>query len=120
MSTQEPHTVYTTKTCIITFLTGRTIDLSTYSAHDISSVLKRFLQQLANPLFTYDQYDRFMQISRAHESKKNEMQTLTDLCDVVKKLPQSHKATLNVLLKHLHTVSMYSEENKMTVRTSVL
>ena len=92
----------------------KSIDLSLYSPHDVSSVLKRFLQQLPEPLFTFELYDDFMRISRKFDKDKDDMSALQEACDLIKLLPEAHKATLEVLLKHLHLVSLSAEENKMT------
>jgi len=91
-----------------------TPDLSQYSAHDISSVLKRFLQQLPDPLFTFALYDDFMRVSRNYEKSKSEMHALQDACELIRQMPASHRACLAIMLKHLNQVSLYSDENKMT------
>jgi len=91
-----------------------TPDLSQYSAHDISSVLKRFLQQLPDPLFTFALYEPFMHMSRNYEKSKNEMHALQDACELIRQMPASHRTCLAILLKHLNQVSLYCDENKMT------
>ena len=90
------------------------IDLSAYTPHDVSSVLKRFLQQLPEPLFTFDLYEDFMRISRKYNRDHDDMNALQETCDLIKLLPEAHKATLEILLKHLHQVSLQAEDNKMT------
>lgn len=40
------------------------IDLSQYSPHDISGVLKLFLRELPEPLLHFELYDEFLQIAK--------------------------------------------------------
>ena len=52
-------------------------------------------------------------ISRRYERNKKDIQSIQEVADLVKHLPEANKACLDILIKHLHTVSLYADSNKM-------
>lgn len=81
--------------------------------HDIASVttlLKHFLRDLPDPLFTAVAYPHIIRASKIEDDNVRR----DSLHAIVNDLPDSNYATLRVLMLHLHRVAQNSEQNRMT------
>ncbi|XP_060037872.1 GEM-interacting protein isoform X2 [Erinaceus europaeus] len=114
------------------FENGRAlVDLSGHSPHDISSVLKRFLQELSDPVVPFHLYDAFMALARglpaetgppsAHPESRPagthpeaEAEAVRSLRTLLAQLPGSNYNTLRHLVAHLFRVAAHSQENRMS------
>ncbi|CAH1797242.1 unnamed protein product [Owenia fusiformis] len=79
--------------------------------NDIAALLKQFLRELPVPLLTFDLLDAFAQIERIPELK----QQLQAMNLLILMLPQTHRDTLELLVKFLKKISDLQEQNKMTL-----
>ncbi|KAK2500143.1 hypothetical protein MC885_011378 [Smutsia gigantea] len=105
------------------FENGRAlVDLSGNSPHDISSVLKRFLQELTDPVVPFHLYDGFISLAKAlHADPGHNPGTPSPSPEVIRllknllvHLPDSNYNTLRHLVAHLFRVAAQFEENKMS------
>ncbi|XP_036751427.2 GEM-interacting protein isoform X1 [Manis pentadactyla] len=105
------------------FENGRAlVDLSGNSPHDISSVLKRFLQELTDPVVPFHLYDGFISLAKAlHADPGHNPGTPSPSSEVIRllknllvHLPDSNYNTLRHLVAHLFRVAAQFEENKMS------
>jgi hypothetical protein len=99
------------------------VDLSTYTEHDMSSVLKRYLHDLPQPLFTHQAYPGLLVISQ----KIGELRKMSDkvradaeidaltrqVGEKLKELPVDNYNTLQLIIQHLRRVADNVEYNKM-------
>jgi len=76
----------------------------------VTSAVKRFLNNLIEPLLTYALYSELIDASK----KENYETRINSVITVTKMVPQNNKVMLILLLKHLYKVSMNSKINKMT------
>ncbi|KAK2161935.1 hypothetical protein LSH36_107g02020 [Paralvinella palmiformis] len=86
------------------------VDLGEYHVHVLTSVIKRFLQEMPEPLFTFDYYDDVILATEI----TNERERVTGLYSIINKLPQSHHDLLERLMFHLAKVALNEEYNKMS------
>ncbi|KAM8764599.1 GEM-interacting protein [Rhynchonycteris naso] len=105
------------------FENGRAlVDLSGNSPHDVSSVLKRFLQELTEPMIPFHFYDAFISLAKAlHANPGHNAGTPSPSPEVIHllknllvQLPDSNYNTLRHLVAHLFRVAAQFEENKMS------
>ncbi|XP_008047606.1 GEM-interacting protein [Carlito syrichta] len=105
------------------FENGRAlVDLSGNSPHDVSSVLKRFLQELTDPVIPFHLYDAFISLAKTlHADPGDDPGTPSPSPEVVRslktllvQLPDSNYNTLRHLVAHLFRVAARFEENKMS------
>lgn len=105
------------------FENGRAlVDLSGHSPHDISSVLKRFLQELTEPVVPFHLYDAFISLAKTLRADSgSDPETPTPSPDVIRalkvlllQLPDSNYNTLRHLVAHLFRVAAHFSENKMS------
>uniref|UniRef100_A0A4X1U4C0 GEM-interacting protein n=1 Tax=Sus scrofa TaxID=9823 RepID=A0A4X1U4C0_PIG len=105
------------------FENGRAlVDLSGNSPHDISSVLKRFLQELTDPVVPFHLYDAFISLAKTlHADPGRDPGTpspspeiICSLKTLLVQLPDSNYNTLRHLVAHLFRVAARFEENKMS------
>ncbi|XP_011602360.2 GEM-interacting protein isoform X2 [Takifugu rubripes] len=98
------------------------VDLSEYSPHDITSILKQFFKELPEPLLTFDLYNGFVTVGKniQHQNERephldtNEvMEIIHNLQDLLQKLPSYCYSTLQHLIAHLQKVSE-NDDNKMS------
>ncbi|XP_017310552.1 GEM-interacting protein [Ictalurus punctatus] len=99
------------------------VDLSDLSPHDITSVLKLFFKDLPEPLLTFDLYNDFINIGKdiqkltekdhSDESAQIVESILSNLKQVLGRLPPCNYSTLQYMMAHLHRISE-CEENKMS------
>nr|XP_019943311.1 PREDICTED: rho GTPase-activating protein 29-like isoform X1 [Paralichthys olivaceus] len=111
------------------------VELSDLYPHDISNVLKLYLRQLPEPLILFRFYNDFIGLAKESQSIIVEElealrlsptpvtlaqvsvelnRVLFKIKDLLKQLPPTHYKTLQFLIEHLHRVTEWSEENKMT------
>ena len=77
----------------------------------VATLLKNFLRDLPDPLFTRAAYQGFVQAARIED----DVNRRDSLHQYINSLPDPNYATLRVLTMHLHRVSMNSATNKMTL-----
>jgi hypothetical protein len=78
-------------------------------AHEVASLLKAFLRELPDPLFTFALYDSFIGIADLPPADR-----LKRFNELFGQLPPAHQALTRSLMKLMHTVAANSSENKMT------
>eukprot|EP01120_Amphizonella_sp_Union-15-10_P011222 TRINITY_DN4706_c0_g1_i2.p1 TRINITY_DN4706_c0_g1~~TRINITY_DN4706_c0_g1_i2.p1 ORF type:complete len:562 (+),score=95.43 TRINITY_DN4706_c0_g1_i2:42-1727(+) len=88
---------------------GKPVDLEIRDPHVIAGVLKLYLRELPEPLFTTDLYMEFIE----DYDEKDEEKTKKALLETLPKLPPTHRALLKTLLMLFAKISA-DEENKMT------
>lgn len=76
----------------------------------IAGTLKRFLRELPKPVILDEFYSDFIEAAKIVD---DERATIV-LCDLIKKLPDHHRATLNYLLQHLCRVCQLQDEYNHT------
>ncbi|XP_008154567.2 GEM-interacting protein [Eptesicus fuscus] len=105
------------------FENGRAlVDLSGNSPHDVSTVLKRFLQELTDPVVPFHFYDAFISLAKTlHANPGHDSETPSPSPEVIRllktllvQLPDSNYNTLRHLVAHLFRVAAQFEENKMS------
>ncbi|CCF58158.1 hypothetical protein KAFR_0D05110 [Kazachstania africana CBS 2517] len=106
------------------------IDFNEIDIHAITSVLKRYLRKLPNPVFCFDIYDSIIDVIRENDmiSKypigKSSTQNMEDgvklIRRVLERLPQEHLNLLHLLSRHVNLVNKYSEWNLMHIKNSSL
>ncbi|XP_019592589.2 GEM-interacting protein isoform X1 [Rhinolophus sinicus] len=105
------------------FENGRAlVDLSGNSPHDVSCVLKRFLQELTDPVVPFHFYDAFISLAKTlHADPGHDPGTPSPSPEVIRllktlltQLPDSNYNTLRHLVAHLFRVAAQFEENKMS------
>lgn len=105
------------------FENGRAlVELSGNSPHDITSVLKRFLQELTDPVVPFHFYDAFISLAKTlHADPGDDPGTPSPSPEIIRslktllvQLPDSNYSTLRHLVAHLFRVAARFEENKMS------
>ncbi|XP_021025667.1 GEM-interacting protein [Mus caroli] len=105
------------------FENGRAlVELSGNSPHDITSVLKRFLQELTDPVVPFHLYDAFISLAKTlHADPGDDPGTPNPSPEIIRslktllvQLPDSNYSTLRHLVAHLFRVAARFEENKMS------
>ncbi|EAW84841.1 GEM interacting protein, isoform CRA_d, partial [Homo sapiens] len=105
------------------FENGRAlVELSGNSPHDVSSVLKRFLQELTEPVIPFHLYDAFISLAKTlHADPGDDPGTPSPSPEVIRslktllvQLPDSNYNTLRHLVAHLFRVAARFMENKMS------
>ncbi|GMM38418.1 GTPase-activating protein [Saccharomycopsis crataegensis] len=77
----------------------------------VSSVLKRYLRRLPEPVILYELYDQYIACAliKRHDKK------IEKLKSIMAQLPKQHMFTLQMVTKHLNLVSSYSDSNFMNL-----
>ncbi|XP_014442791.1 GEM-interacting protein isoform X1 [Tupaia chinensis] len=105
------------------FENGRAlVELSGNSPHDVSSVLKRFLQELTDPVVPFHLYDAFISLAKTLHADPGDNpgtpspspEVIRSLKTLLVQLPDSNYNTLRHLVAHLFRVAAQFEENKMS------
>ncbi|XP_076759768.1 rhoGAP_ARAP and RA_ARAPs domain-containing protein RhoGAP15B isoform X1 [Xylocopa sonorina] len=86
------------------------ITRSTYTEHDVATVLRRFLRDLPDPLFPPNIHDRLCFTSE----NVNENERVSAYRKLLSTLTPVPAATLRRILAHLHCLSQQSSRNLMT------
>uniref|UniRef100_A0A182ML70 Uncharacterized protein n=1 Tax=Anopheles culicifacies TaxID=139723 RepID=A0A182ML70_9DIPT len=82
--------------------------------HSVTGILKSYLRDLPEALFTDQYYPKFFDAFNRH-SNLNEGTRIHELQRIFAELPQPNKATINLLLDHLMRVHQQEIENKMSL-----
>ncbi|CAH2301134.1 rho GTPase-activating 10 isoform X1 [Pelobates cultripes] len=89
------------------------VDLASgeWEVKTITSALKLYLRSLPEPLMTYELHEQFINPAKcgSPESRVNAIHFL------IYKLPEKNREMLDILIKHLATVSRHAKQNLMTV-----
>ncbi|XP_011949974.1 PREDICTED: GEM-interacting protein isoform X1 [Cercocebus atys] len=105
------------------FENGRAlVELSGNSPHDVSSVLKRFLQELTDPVVPFHLYDAFISLAKTLHADPGDdpgtpspsPEVICSLKTLLVQLPDSNYNTLRHLVAHLFRVAARFMENKMS------
>ncbi|XP_075405540.1 GEM-interacting protein [Tenrec ecaudatus] len=105
------------------FENGRAlVELSGNSPHDVSGVLKRFLQELNDSVVPFHLYDAFISLAKtlhadlrdSPEAPSPSFEVIRSLKTLLAQLPYSNYNTLRHLVAHLFRVAAQFEENKMS------
>ncbi|XP_036622488.1 rho GTPase-activating protein 29-like [Trichosurus vulpecula] len=102
------------------------VELSEFSAHDVSNVLKLYLRKLPEPLFLFHLYDELIGLAKESQNvNEDSKQTSPEVVGaelnkilkkikvLLKKLPGPNYNTIEYLIGHLNRVVQKAEENKM-------
>lgn len=81
--------------------------------HTVAALLKQFFRDLPEPLLTFDNYSKFIEIASIKETPTDEK--VKQVFALVETLPPEHQIILKHLLSFLNRVSRLSDLNKMTV-----
>ena len=73
----------------------------------VAHLLKKFFQDLPDPIFTHDAFDSLLKASRGRKSER--VSSYRKVCDV---LPVINHALLETLFSFLHRISSISEKHK--------
>ncbi|XP_017030515.1 active breakpoint cluster region-related protein isoform X3 [Drosophila kikkawai] len=82
--------------------------------HSVTGILKSFLRELPEALFTDQLYPRFFDTFSAF-SNNNEATRINELLKVFEELPQANKASISLILDHLIRVHEKETDNKMSL-----
>ncbi|XP_033213327.1 phosphatidylinositol 3-kinase regulatory subunit alpha isoform X2 [Belonocnema kinseyi] len=91
-------------------------DLNPYTPQCISSVLKKFLRELPDPVIPVQWYDRFLEAANL----KNDEQCATRLAQLVSELPEHHKSTLHHLMAHFCRICQLQHARGYTEPPTIL
>ncbi|KAM9003086.1 rho GTPase-activating protein 29-like [Sarcophilus harrisii] len=102
------------------------VELSEFSAHDISNVLKLYLRKLPEPLFLFHLYDELIGLAKESQNVNEDSKqagpeavnaelnkVLKKIKALLKKLPGPNYNTIEYLIGHLNRVVKQADENKM-------
>jgi len=82
--------------------------------HSIAVLLKQFFAQLPEPVFTFDLFDTFIELSESVKNhKKLENVPVEALKNTLEKLPAPNHATIRYLISFLKDLSHHQEKTKM-------
>ncbi|XP_026846692.1 active breakpoint cluster region-related protein isoform X4 [Drosophila persimilis] len=82
--------------------------------HSVTGILKTFLRELPEALFTDQLYPRFFD-TFSTLSNNNESTRINELLKVFEELPQANKASISLILDHLIRVHEKEADNKMSL-----
>ncbi|KAL7742511.1 hypothetical protein ACLKA6_013317 [Drosophila palustris] len=82
--------------------------------HSVTGILKTFLRELPEALFSDQLYPRFFETFSAF-SNNNEATRINELLKVYEELPQANKSSINLILDHLIRVHEKETDNKMSL-----
>lgn len=77
----------------------------------IASALKHYLRNLNEPLMTFRLHHSFI----ASAKQETRQQRINDVHTLIHRLPKSHLEMLDIVIRHLKSVSLKSDKNKMSV-----
>eukprot|EP01094_Clydonella_sp_ATCC50884_P019643 TRINITY_DN3895_c0_g4_i1.p1 TRINITY_DN3895_c0_g4~~TRINITY_DN3895_c0_g4_i1.p1 ORF type:complete len:664 (-),score=127.24 TRINITY_DN3895_c0_g4_i1:9-1763(-) len=89
---------------------AKSIDFSDESPHNVSGLLKLFLDSLPEPLLTFDLREKFLAIS----DLGTDMMKLTEIRKLVKELPQRNFVVLREVMGLLQNVAENASVNRMS------
>ncbi|XP_065364346.1 active breakpoint cluster region-related protein isoform X2 [Calliphora vicina] len=82
--------------------------------HSVTGILKSYLRELPEALFTDSLYPKFFE-TFSRFSNNNEVERITELLQVFEELPLANKASINHILDHLIRVHNREVDNKMSL-----
>lgn len=89
-----------------------------FDVHTVAGLLKLYLRELPEPLFTYEHYDKWVSATTSNtDSNDTEAETgpqIEALRSVIEQLPKENRDNLSHLIRFLHLVARHSNSNKMT------
>lgn len=101
--------------------------------HAVTSVLKRYLRKLPNPVLTFQIYESLMSLVRDNRmvtnlplngaidrSSLNYQVAVERLGKVLSGIPKEHFELLQMLVRHIDTVARYSDSNLMNLNNLAL
>ncbi|KAK0168573.1 hypothetical protein PV327_002358 [Microctonus hyperodae] len=91
-------------------------DLSAYSPQCITSVLKKFLRELPDPVIPVQWYDRFLEAS----GMRNDEQCASRLNQLATELPEHHRSTLCYLMAHFCRICQLQHARGYTEPPTIL
>ncbi|CCD23812.1 GTPase-activating protein RGA1 NDAI_0C01510 [Naumovozyma dairenensis CBS 421] len=114
--------------------TFHSFDLTTYDIHVVTSILKRYLRKLYNPLLTFEIYESLIALVRDNQlvttlplsdAEHIETQQLFEkvlevLGNILKTLPKQHLDLLKLLSRHVNLITHFSEWNLMNMNNLAL
>lgn len=83
----------------------------TLDPHAVSSALKLFFRSLVEPLFTFELYDKFVEIQRSEDSRSKKIYQYHQL---ITKLSPAHFATAETIFRFIFKVAEHHSVNLMT------
>lgn len=94
----------------------KNVELSRVHPNVIANVLKLYLRQLPQPLFTFNLYPEFVKFAKCWPCgcDKDPTIAIEELRKIVSKLPKNYHATVKVIIEHLKRVSNQEEINNMS------
>lgn len=91
---------------------GRSFDFSDINnPHIISGLLKAFLRETPDPLFTFERYPKFMEASKLETSEEQ----VAAIDVLLKSLPEANYKTLQHVTLLCRLIEARKEDNKMTI-----
>lgn len=106
---------------------GKGLDWDGYTVHDAANVLRRYLNQLPEPIIPLDLYERFREPLRGHaleavgdqeashgSDEYNEAETIIKYQQLITELPPLNRQLLLYILDLLAVFASKSDENRMT------
>ena len=84
----------------------------TFDVHSVAGLLKLYLRELPEPLFTHSLYDQWISASNI-QSSSTECR-LNAFTKVIEQLPRENYENLRHLIRFLHLLASHQEHNKMT------
>lgn len=88
---------------------GKPVDFDSIGENDVGDLLKAYLRELPEPLFTFALFEEFAKAVQVPPEQRGEQ-----LKGVVHKLPQAHLDLLRYLFDFFLEVTSHSQFNKMT------
>ncbi|XP_070506398.1 active breakpoint cluster region-related protein isoform X2 [Chironomus tepperi] len=82
--------------------------------HSVTGILKSYLRELPEALFTDSHYQKFFDTFNQF-TNTNETARIEALYKIFNELPQPNKATIGLILDHLIRVNHHEAENKMSL-----
>lgn len=96
---------------------GENVDLSDIHPNVIANVLKLYLRQLPQPLFTFKLYPEFLRFAKnwpCNSLAQPTSNVTEELKEIIYKLPKNYLLTVTMLMQHLKRVSSQDDINNMS------
>ncbi|ORY93561.1 Rho GTPase activation protein, partial [Syncephalastrum racemosum] len=93
---------------------GANVDWEGNTVHDVATLMRRFLNQLPDPVITHKYYQAFRDVMSDKAQKSTEQQ-ISAYQELIQKLPLAHQQLLLYLLDMLHLFAAHAAETKMDV-----
>lgn len=96
---------------------GDEVNLKDVNPNIIANVLKLYLRELPQPLFTFELYPEFIKIAKlyaADTGDDNKKRCAEELRTILEKLPKPYYAVVAAVMQHLHRISAQATVNNMS------